>query len=65
VADSEGKKMLVETLTNIADGVGKSADSPPTSTERMRAALALACLDEGVSGDERAMLRRIINGNSN
>ena len=65
MADSDGKKILQTTLTDIANGVGASADSFPTATERMRAALALACLDEGVSGDERAMLRRIINGNSN
>ena len=60
--EQKGRDVLEKLLREIATG---TASGPvPTATERMRAAVALASLEGGISTTKTTDLRRIINGDS-
>ncbi len=61
VTPSEARDKLKTTLRQVANGEPTSA----TATERMRAALALATLDDGVPSTKAGYLRHVINGTTN
>ena len=56
--DQKGRDVLERLLREIATGMVTG----PNVTERMRAALALAELDDSVSDAMRVRIREIING---
>lgn len=58
-----GKDVLQTLLREIATGMASGPQ--PTATEKMRAALALAELDDSVSDGMRISIREIINGFGN
>ena len=61
--DQKGRDVLERLLREIATGIASGPH--PNVTERMRAALALAELDNSVSATMRASIREIINGFGN
>ena len=61
--DSQGVDILRNVLRSIVN-YGQEQHGP-TATERMRAALALAELDDSITGDQRRCIREIINGFGN
>ncbi len=58
--DQKGRDVLERLLREIATGMATGPH--PNVTERMRAALALAELDDSVSDAMRVRIREIING---
>ena len=61
--DSQGVDILRNVLRNIVSyGFEQHG---PTATEMMRAALALAELDDSITSDQRRLIREIINGFGN
>ena len=61
--DQKGRDVLERLLREIATGIVSGPH--PNVTEKMRAALALAELDNSVSATMRASIREIINGFGN